>query len=65
MILDNSVREQRQIKNYPGIISNKMLIGRTLHDMSVCTHRVDNMAGGSAGMLSLIHILTLPTILLV
>ena len=51
MILDNSVREQRQIKNYPGIISNKMLIGRTLHDMSVCTrHRVDNMAGGSAGM---------------
>jgi len=50
MILDNSVREQRQIKNYPGIISNKMLIGRTLHDMSVYTHRVDNMAGGSAGM---------------
>ena len=38
------------IKKHPWIISNKMLIGRTLHDMSVCTHRVDNMAGGLAGM---------------
>ena len=38
------------IKKYPGIISNKMLIRRTLHEMSVYSHRVDNMAGGSAGM---------------
>jgi len=38
------------IKKHPGIISNKMLIGRTLHEMSVYTHRVDNMAEGSAGM---------------
>ena len=34
------------IKKYPGI-SNKMLIRRTLHEMSVYTHRVDNMAEGS------------------
>ena len=38
------------IKIYPGIIGNKMLIRRTLHEMSVYTHRVDNMAEGSAGM---------------
>ena len=38
------------IKKYPGIISNKMLIGRTLHELSVYTHRVVNMAEGSAGM---------------
>ena len=35
---------------YPGFISNRMLIRRTLHEMSVYTHRVDNMAEGSAGM---------------
>ena len=51
MILDNSVRAgATTIKKYPGIISNKMLIRRTLHEMSVYTHRVDNMAEGSAGM---------------
>ena len=38
------------IKKYPGIISNKMLIRRALHEMSVFTHRVDNMTEGSAGM---------------
>ena len=38
------------IKKYPVIVSNKMLIGRTLHELSVYTHRVDNMAEGSAGM---------------
>ena len=38
------------IEKFPGIISNKMLIRRTLHEMSVYSHRVDNMAGGSAGM---------------
>ena len=37
------------IKKYPGIISNKSLIRRTLHEMSEYTHRVDNMAEGSAG----------------
>ena len=37
-------------KKYPGIISSKMLIGRTLHELSVYTHRADNMAEGSAGM---------------
>ena len=37
-------------KKYPEIISNKMLIRRTLHEMSACSHRVDNMAEGSAGM---------------
>ena len=50
----NDSRQQRAgattIKKYPGIISNKMLIGRTLHELSVYTHRVDNMAEGSAGM---------------
>ena len=34
----------------PGFISNKMQIRRTLHEMSVYTHRVDNMAEGSAGV---------------
>ena len=38
------------IKKYPVIIGNKMLIRRTLHEMSVYTHRVDNMAEGSGGM---------------
>ena len=38
------------IEKYPAFISNKMLIRRTLHEMSVYTHRVDNMAEGSAGM---------------
>ena len=47
--MDNSVREQRQKKS-PGILSNKMLIRRTLNEMSEYTHRVDNMAEGSAGM---------------
>ena len=51
MILDNGVRAgATKIKTYPGIISNKLLMRRTLHEMSVCTHRVDNMAEGSAGM---------------
>ena len=38
------------IEKFPGIISNKMLIRRTLHELSASTHRVDNMAEGSAGM---------------
>ena len=38
------------ITKYPGFISTKMLIIRTLHEMSVYIHRVDNMAEGSAGM---------------
>ena len=38
------------IEKYPVIISDKMLVRRTLHEMSVYTHRVDNMAEGSAGM---------------
>ena len=38
------------IKKYLGIISNKMLIRRTLYEMSVFSHRVDNMAEGSAGI---------------
>ena len=38
------------VKKYPGIISNKVLIRRTLHEMSVYTHCVDNMAEGSVGM---------------
>ena len=42
--------EATTINKYPGIISNKMLIRRTLHEMSVYTHRVDNMAEGLAGM---------------
>ena len=51
MILDNSVRAgATTIKKYPGIISNKMLIRRTLHEMSVYAHCVDNMAEGSVGM---------------
>ena len=37
-------------KKYPGIISSKMLIGRTLHELSVYTHRADNMVEGSEGM---------------
>ena len=38
------------IKKYPGSISNKTLIRRTLHEMSVHTYCVDNMAEGSVGM---------------
>ena len=50
MILDNGVREATTIKKYPGIISSKMLTRRTLHEMSVYTHRVDNVAECSTGV---------------
>ena len=53
-ILKNAPGQKRAgattIKKYPVIISNKILIRRTLHEMSVYTHRVDNIAEGSAGM---------------
>ena len=38
------------MKKYPGFIINKMLIRRTLHETSVYTHRVENMAEGPAGV---------------
>ena len=39
------------MKKYPGFNSKKMLIRRTLHEMSVYTHRVDFiMAEGSTGV---------------
>ena len=39
-------------KKYPGFKTNKMLIRRTLqlHEMSVYTHGVNNMAEGSTGV---------------
>ena len=38
------------VNKYPGFNSNKMLIRRTLHEMSVYTHRVDNVAECSTGV---------------
>ena len=37
------------INTYSGYISENMLIRRTLHETSVYTHRVDNIAEGSTG----------------
>ena len=53
-ILKNSPGQRRAgatiMRKDPGFIGNKMQIRRTLHEMSVYTHRVDNMAEGSAGV---------------
>ena len=48
------VREQRRhlVRNIQGllIIASQDAIKRTLHELSVCTHGVNNMAEGSAGV---------------